>query len=158
MAETTMRGRDAISGSMGKCFVTEGTNRFLMMQVISVDATVKKTKTQVPIMGQPGKGNKSTGWSGSGTFKLHYNTSMFRKYMKKYMETGEDVYFDIQLVNEDPTSAVGRQSVILVNCNIDSINFGKIDADAEILDEEFEFTFEDVKLPETFKDLEGMRQ
>ena len=73
------------------------------------------------------------------------------------METGEDVFFDMQIVNEDPTSAVGRQSIILINCNINSIDFGNIDAEAEILDEEFEFTFDDVKMPEEFRELEGMR-
>ncbi|MDO4728434.1 MAG: phage tail tube protein [Bacteroidota bacterium] len=157
MAETTMRGRDAISGSMGKCYITEGNNRFLLMQVLSVKAKVEKTKTEVSIMGKTGKGNKSTGWKGTGTAKLHYNTSKFREYMKKYMETGEDIYFDMQIVNEDPTSAAGRQSIILINCNVNSIDFGNIDADAEILDEEFDFTFEDVKMPETFKELSGMR-
>ena len=157
MADTVMRGMDAISGSMGKCYITEGNNRYLLMQVLSVKAKVEKTKTEVSIMGKTGKANKATGWKGTGTAKLHYNTSLFRKYMKKYMETGEDVFFDMQIVNEDPTSAVGRQSIILINCNINSIDFGNIDAEAEILDEEFEFTFDDVKMPEEFRELEGMR-
>ena len=47
------------------------------------------------------------------------------------------------------------QTVILKDCNIDSALLAKFDADAEYLDEDMDFTFEDFKMPEAFKDLEG---
>lgn len=126
------------------------------MQAINVEAKIEKTKVEVPILGKTGKGNKSTGWKGTGTFTVHYNTSMFRKMLKKYAATGEDTYFDMQVTNEDPTSAAGRQTVILKDCNIDEGIVAKIDADADYLDEEISFTFEDVEIPEEFKNLDGM--
>ena len=58
---TTMNAKDAISGSMGKCYVTIDGNRYFLMQVISLKAEMEKTKVKVPIMGRPGKGNKATG-------------------------------------------------------------------------------------------------
>ena len=79
MSNATMNAKDAVSGSMGKCFVTIEGNRLLLMQVIAVKAEISKTKTKVPIMGRTGKGNKSTGWEGTGNAKLHYNTSLFRE-------------------------------------------------------------------------------
>ena len=57
--------------------------------------------------------------------------------------------------NEDKTSAVGRQTMILMDCNIDGGILAKFDADGEYLDEDMDFTFEDFKMPEAFKDLEG---
>ena len=53
MAESTaiMNGKDAISGSLGKCFVTIGNNRYNFMQAISLEASMEKTKTEVPILG-----------------------------------------------------------------------------------------------------------
>lgn len=117
---------------------------------------MEKTKTQVPILGRTGRGNKSTGWQGAGTATFHYNTSIFRELMYKFKNSGEDVYFDIQITNEDPTSSVGRQTVILKDCNMDGGVLAKFDADAEYLDEEMEFTFEDFEIPEKFELLDGM--
>lgn len=151
-----MNAKDAISASLAECFVTIGGNRYNFMQAINLEAKVEKSKTEVPILGKTGKGNKSTGWKGSGSATFHYNTSIFRALLLKYKETGEDAYFDIQVTNEDATSAVGRQTVVLKDCNIDGGILAKFDADAEYLDEDMDFTFEDFEIPETFTNLPGM--
>ena len=116
---TVMNARDAVSGSLAECFLTIGDNRYNFMQAINLEANFEKTKTEIPILGKTGKGNKATGWKGTGSATFHFNTSIFREMMKQYKDTGEDVYFDIQVTNEDPTSSVGRQTVILKDCNID---------------------------------------
>ncbi len=158
MAESTaiMNGKDAISGSLGKCFVTIGNNRYNFMQAISLEASMEKTKTEVPILGKTGKGNKATGWKGTGSAKFHFNTSIFRELLQNYAKTGEDMYFDIQIVNEDPTSSVGKQTIMLIGCNMDSGLIAKFDADADYLEDEFDFTFEDWKLMDKFTPLSGM--
>ena len=158
MAESTaiMNGKDAISGSLGKCFVTIGNNRYNFMQAISLEASMEKTKTEVPILGKTGKGNKATGWKGTGSAKFHFNTSIFRELLQNYAKTGEDMYFDIQIVNEDPTSSVGKQTIMLIGCNMDSGLIAKFDADADYLEDEFDFTFEDWKLMDKFTPLNGM--
>ncbi len=153
----TMHAKNAISGSQAECFVTIEGNRYNFMQAINLEATFNKTKTEVPILGKTGKGNKTTGWNGTGSATFHYNTSIFREIMKRYKDTGEDVYFDIQVANQDPTSSVGRQTVILKDCNIDGGIIAKFDADADYLDEDMDFTFEDFEMPEKFTLLEGMQ-
>lgn len=152
-----MKAKDAISAKLAECFITIGTNRYNFMQAINFEANFERTKTEVPVLGKTGAGNKSTGWKGTGTATFHYNTSIFREMMLKYKDTGEDVYFEIQVTNEDPTSAAGRQTIVFVDCNIDGGILAKFDADGEYLDEEMNFTFEDFKMPETFKLLDGMQ-
>jgi len=156
MAGNTMNARDAVSASLAECFVTIDGVRYNFMQCINLEASFEKTKTEVPILGRTGKGNKSTGWAGSGSATFHYNTSIFRMLMLRYKNTGEDIYFDIQVTNEDPTSSVGRQTVILKDCNIDGGILTRFDADADYLDEDMDFTFEDFEIPETFSLLAGM--
>ena len=156
MDNAIMHAKDAISGSLAECFVTIGENRYNFMQAIDLEAKLEKTKVEVPILGKTGKGNKATGWKGTGSATFHFNTSIFRQLMKRYKDTGEDIYFDIQVTNEDPTSSVGRQTVILKDCNIDGGTLAKFDADADYLDEEMDFTFEDFEMPETFEMLKGM--
>ena len=156
MAKVTMNARDAISAPLAECYVTIDGNRYNFMQAIDLEASFEKNKTEVPILGKTAKGNKASGWSGSGSATFHYNTSIFRKLFVRYKETGEDVYFDIQVTNEDPTSTIGRQTVILKDCNMDGGILAKFDADGEYLDESMDFTFEDFEMPEEFSILNGM--
>lgn len=151
-----MNGKDAVSASLAQCFITIEGTRYNFMQAINLEATLEKNKTEVPILGKTGKGNKATGWTGSGSATFHYNQSIFRELLLRYKNTGEDIYFDIQVTNEDPTSAVGRQTVILKSCNIDGGTLAKFDADGEYLDEDMDFTFEDFEIPEKFSLLSGM--
>lgn len=156
MSNITMHARNAITASLAECYVTIEGNRYNFMQAINLEANFGKTKTKVPILGKTGKGNKSTGFEGTGSATFHYNSSIFRKLMERYQDTGEDIYFDIQITNEDPTSTVGRQTVVLYDCNIDGGILAKFDADGEYLDESMDFTFERFKIPEEFKTIEGM--
>lgn len=151
-----MKAKDTVFAALAECFITIGTRRYNFMQAINLEANFEKTKTEIPILGKTGKGNKATGWKGTGSATFHFNTSIFREMMKQYKDTGEDVYFDIQVTNEDPTSSVGRQTVILKDCNIDGGILAKFDADAEYLDEDMDFTFDDFEMPETFTMLAGM--
>lgn len=152
----SMNARDAVSAALAECFVTIGGNRYNFMQAIGLEASIEKIKTEVPILGRTGMGNKAAGWKGKGSATFHYNTSIFRKLLYSYKDTGEDIYFDIQVTNEDPASAAGRQTVILKDCNINGGILAKFNADEEYLNEEMEFTFEDFEIPEAFTTLNGM--
>ena len=157
MGNITMNAKDAVSAKLAECYVTIGDNRYNFMQAINLEANFEKTKSEVPILGKTGKGHKSTGWNGSGSATFHYNTSIFRQMMEDFKNTGNDLYFDMQITNEDPTSDAGRQTVILVGCNIDGGILAKFDADNDdYLDEDMDFTFEDFKIPEKFTLLNGM--
>ena len=157
MNNITMKAKDSISAKLAECFVTVGSNRYNFMQAINLEANFEKTKSEVPILGKTGRGHKSTGWNGTGSATFHYNTSIFRQMMEDFKNTGNDIYFDIQITNDDPTSAAGRQTVVLVGCNIDGGVLAKFDADNDdYLDEDMDFTFEDFKIPEKFSLLEGM--
>ncbi len=151
-----MNAKDAVSASLAECFVTIGDDRYNFMQAIDLEAKITKTKTEVPLLGKTGRGNKASGWKGEGKAKFHYNTSIFRELMVKFKDNGEDIYFDIQISNEDPSSQVGRQTVILKGCNMDGGVIAKFDAEGDYLSEEMKFTFEDFEMPETFNSMTGM--
>ena len=146
MANVIMNAKDSLSAKLAECYVTINNNRYNFMQAINLEATVEKNKVRITYISRTAKGNKSSGWVGKGKAKFHYNTSVFRKLLRDYKNTGEDIYFDIQVTNEDPTSAAGRQSVILIDCNLDGGVLAKFDAEGSFLEEEISFTFEDFKL------------
>ncbi|EJW14720.1 phage XkdN-like protein [Paenibacillus alvei DSM 29] len=82
---------------------------------------------------------------------IYYMTSMFRQMMLDYMNHGKDTYFDIQIINEDPTSSVGKQTIVLQGVNLDSMVIASLDTDAEALEEDIDFTFEGVIMQDQFK-------
>ena len=152
-----MNVKDAISAAEAECYITIGGSRYFFMQLINLEAKIEKEKIQIPILGKRTKGNKTVGWKGTGKAKMHYNTSVFRKMLEKYKDTGSDDYFDIQVINNDPISSVGTQAVMLKGCNIDGGVLAKFDANADFLDEEISFTFEDFEVGTGFTNISGMK-
>lgn len=158
MSNITMSSQDAVSASLGNCFIEMKDRRYKLMSAINIEAKMEKNKAEIPILGKTGKKNKSTGWTGTGSATFYYNTSLFREVMQEYKNSGKDIYFDMVIENSDASTSVGRQIIILKNCNIDNIVLAKLDADGEYLDEEFDFTFDDWELKEKFNMLLGMEQ
>lgn len=150
-----MNARDAIAAKLGKCFITINGNRYNFANMIDLEAKLDKDKATVPRLGAIMKGHKSCGMEGTFSGTMHYNQSVLRKLLEEYKNTGEDSYFEMQIENNDPTSAAESQSVILYDCNTDGGILAKFDADGEYLDEEIEGTFEDFSIPESFKELDG---
>ena len=70
-----------------------------------------------------------------------------------YIKTGKDVYFDIIIKNEDPSSATGKQVIKVSKCNLDGTDIAKLDIDADFLDQPINFTFSDVDLITEFNAL-----
>jgi hypothetical protein len=154
--QKVMQAKDAVSAKLAECFATILGNRYLLMQAKKFEAKFEKEKQKVSILGKTGQGNKTTSWSGTGNMTIYQNTPIFNELMLKFKNTGEDIYFDIQITNEDPTSAAGRQTMIFKGCNIDGGILAAFDADGDFLEQDIDFTFEDFEMPEKFKMLDGM--
>jgi hypothetical protein len=154
---TTMRARDAVSSKLATAYVTIDGDRYLLFQAKSFEANFKKTKKTVDILGRTSQGNKASGWSGTFKLTIYHNTEIFNDMFEKYKNTGEDIYFDIQVTNDDGTSAAGRNTKIYKDCNLDDGVLQKFDASGDLLEQDLNGTFEDFESPEKFAELEGMR-
>lgn len=154
----TMLARNAVSAKMAECFITIEGNRYNFMSAINLEATFEKSKTEVPILGRMNRGHKAVGSSITGSAEFHLNTSIWREIAYKFQQTGEDIYFDIQITNEDITASdLGRQTIILRDCNLDSTILAAFDADSDdVLTESIDFTAESFELPEKFNRMDGM--
>ena len=145
-----LKAEQIISGQAGRAYANiDGRNRELMY-LKSIDASVTKRKTAVRTLGKTGDQFKAAGWSGKGKMTVYYVTSLFREMMLDYMKTGRDSYFDIVVINEDENADAGRQTVVLKNCNLDSVGLGPLDVGAGNLDEEVSFTFDGAELLDSF--------
>lgn len=154
-SNAAIRGRDTISARLAECYVTINNQRYNFMQIVDFEAKVEKTKSAVPRLGAIMVGHKSVAMEGTFSGTAHYMTSVLRELVKNFKDTGVDTYFEIQVSNEDPSSATGRQTIIFYDCNMDNSILAKFDADGEYLDEDISGTFEDFSIPEKFSDLDG---
>ena len=155
MNEIKMKARDTIAAKMAECYITIEGRRYNFMTMIDMEVQVEKTKATVPRLGAVMAGHKTCGMEGTFSGTAHYNQSVMRQLLVDYKNTGADTYFEMQITNDDPESAAGRQTIILYDCNTDGGILAKFDADGEYLDEEIEGTFEDFSMPESFQELTG---
>ncbi|WP_152393761.1 phage tail tube protein [Paenibacillus guangzhouensis] len=149
--------KDAISGKQAKAFVTINGRVEELFYAKSLEATIEKNKVDVPMLGRTNTPQRSAGWKGSGTLTIYYISTAFRQLMRDYIQTGSDFWFDLQVVNEQPGSATGKQTTLLKNCNIDSIIAAKFDASSDdMLEEEIPFTFEGYDILDQFNSIQGI--
>lgn len=152
-----MRAKDAIRGADAECFVTIDGNRYNVMTLKNIEATLEYGNSAVRRLGESMVGHKGGipegKWSASG----YYCTPVFRKLLLDYKVTGFFPSLEIQVTNEDKTSASGRQTAILKECLIDEAMLATFDAEAEYLEEDLSGTFDDWELPEQFTMLDGMQ-
>ena len=141
---------DTLSGQAGKATATINGSVEEMFYLKDIEATLEKNKTEVKTLGKRGVQNKAAGWTGTGSMTLYYVTSLFRKQAIDYVKTGRDTNFTITIVNDDPGSSVGKQTIVLYNCNIDSVILAKLDVESDVLDESIDFTFDDVDILDAF--------
>ena len=140
----TLNAPDTISGKEGRAYAKINGNNEDLFMAKNIESTVEKAKSEVKAIGKRMTGHKTTGGNGTGSMTLYYLTPLFRDMIKQWKETGVDVYFDMVVENDDPESAAGKQSVLLIGCNLDSSVLAKLDGDSDDpLDEDVDFTFED---------------
>lgn len=140
----TLNAPDTISGKEGRAYAKIDGNNEDLFFAKTIESTVEKSKSEVKAIGKRMTGHKTTGGNGTGSMTLYYMTPLFRQMIKQWKETGQDIYFDMVIENDDQESSAGKQSVLLIDCNLDSVVLGKLDGDSDDpLDEDVDFTFED---------------
>lgn len=136
--------QDTISGKEGRAYAKiNGSNEELFFAK-TIEANLEKNKSEIKALGRRMTGHKTTGMSGSGSMTIYYMSPLFRSLAKEYKDTGKDLFFDLVIENDDPASAAGKQSVLLMDVNLDSTVLAMLDADSDDpLEEDVDFTFED---------------
>lgn len=140
----TLNAPDTISGKEGRAYAKIDGNNEELFFAKTIESTVEKSKSEVKSIGKRMTGHKTTGGNGTGSMTLYYLTPLFRQMIKQWKETGKDIYFDMVVENDDQESSAGKQSTLLIGCNLDSVVLAKLDGDSDDpLDEDVDFTFED---------------
>ena len=116
-----LKSFDPISGKEGVAYAKINGNNEELFFAKTIEASVEKAKSEIKAIGRRMTGHKTTGMSGSGKMTLYYLTPLFRQMLKQYKDTGVDIYFDLVVENNDPSSSAGKQTTLLMDCNLDSV-------------------------------------
>ncbi|MBC3516376.1 phage tail tube protein [Neobittarella massiliensis] len=146
-----LNAQDTISGKEGRAYAKINGNNEELFFAKTIEANVEKAKAEVKVMGKRMTGHKTIGMSGTGSMTIYYLSPLFRSLLGEYKDTGRDLFFDLVIENDDPASAAGKQTVLLMGVNFDTTVLAMLDADSEDpLQEEIEFTFEDFDILTAF--------
>lgn len=154
-----MKAQDAISGKEGTLVATllnTKTNKdenYPVAECKNITAKVTKNKSEFKSLGERATQHKAMGWNGTGTLTLHYASTKWAEIMAKYANEGVDVYFTLTVTNEDPTSSLGKQTIVLYNVNLDEVELTKLDTEAEFLDQTMNFTFDGFEIISSFNSI-----
>ncbi len=157
MSAKVMDVINAISGALAECYITIEGVRYNFLQFKKFEASIEKKKDPVKMLGKTGESSKSAGWSGKFSGTAYYNQSVLRNMLYAYKKTGKDIYFQIQVTNDDPTSTIGKQTVLLTGCNLDGGILALFDVDSSVLEEDISGTFDDFEIPVVFSLVDGMQ-
>lgn len=150
---TILQAEDAVNGREGMATAVIDGKVVELMELSNININIEKTKTEFKALGTRNTQNKTTGWKGTGSMTVRYVSSRWAEMIAKYIKTGIDTYFTIVVTNQDPGSRTGKQVVQILGCNMDSMDIAKLDIDADVLDHDFDFTFNDVNILNSFNEL-----
>jgi len=145
-----LKAGDTISGREGTAFMTIDGRNIEMFELKNIEATVELVKTEVPVLGKRMNQQKVTGANGTGSMTIHKVTSNYAEIGIGYIKNGIIPEITIKITNDDPNSSIGRQSTLLRGVIFDSVVIAKLDIEAETLDEDVDFTYDDADLLEKF--------
>ena len=147
-----MQTVDAISGKEGMLYLTINGQSLEYAEIIKFDAKIEYTKSDVKRLGARMDGSKITGAKGTGNIGLYYHRPEMRAMALEYLKTGKSPIFDAMVVNDDVTSAAGKQTTLVKNIVPDSTTIAMLDAESDdTLKDEFSYTFDAFDLLNQFK-------
>ena len=150
---TILQAEDCVNGREGIATAEINGQVVELMELGNINVTIEKDKTEFKAMGTRNTQNKTTGWKGTGSMNVRYVSTRWAELMQRYVKEGIDTYFTIVVTNEDPGSSTGKQTIQILGCNLDSVDVAKLDTEAEILDQDVDFTFNDFNILESFNSL-----
>jgi len=148
-----MKVDDTLNSNEGKGFVTINGKTRELFELTKLEAYIELIVSERKMLGHRMVKHKIAGAKGSGSITMYFNNSDILKEVINYIKTGKSPEISIQTYNEDPTSSVGRQEIVLRHVIIAKLLAGKIDIESEDgLTQEADFTFDDVDGLEYFRE------
>lgn len=151
--------RESVDKNAGKGYIIkDGVMRELAgMTKVTTKRSVK-TRTRKPL-GERVVQTKVTGIENSGTLTVdQYETATFNKMVDEYEKNGKMPEFDLQIVNEDEATSVGRRVVRYYDCLLNAdVSLSELeDSSDDAVTSDIGFTFRRKEILEDYSQPKGV--
>ncbi|MCI8510828.1 MAG: phage tail tube protein [Lachnospiraceae bacterium] len=144
--------RDALNGKSGSGFMTIDGENHEMFGLKKFQSDAEFQESDFKVVGTTLVQKKTTGVSLTGSMTIYYGTPYFLKLLQQYLKTGKLPYFTIQITNDDPSTSVGTQTVVLYNVKLQKLPVALLDAEADFLEMEVSFSYTNLEVLNWFTD------
>lgn len=142
---------DTIHGREGTVYIIIEGVQDELGNVESAKVDEEREIQDVPVMGIRHMQHKPGGKNITGSLSLYYTNSALRSRLLQEKETRRPTKMDMLIVNDDPQSDVGRQSILVTDIIFEGFTVAQVDGGEEILKEELSFMAGGYKVIEEFK-------
>lgn len=158
MAGTYTKMTDLVTGSEGSAFITvDGQNRYFF-EMSKIDASIEFTVIAKRLLGHRMKQHKVVGAEGKGSMTLYNVSPAALAVYQQYIKNGDTPQISVQITNEDPSSTIGRRTVVMRNIILAKVPVAYLDDSSEDLNTtDTDFTFDDLDDLESYVLPENMR-
>ena len=144
--------RDALNGKQGSAFITLDGRNIEMFGLKKFNSEAEFQESDFKVVGTTLVQKKTTGVSLTGSMTIYYGTPHFIRILQDYIKTGKLPYFTIQITNDDPSTSVGTQTVVLYNVKLQKVPVAVLDSDADFLEMEVSFSYTSLEVLNYFND------
>lgn len=145
-----IEARDTNAGRMGSAYVEIDGERHFMGYLIGFEGDADIHTKDIPILGKVHDETKSTGLKQTWSCNMYYMTSLFRRKLIEYQNTGVVFYFDVVITNRDPDSRTGEQTTVYRDCMITKMKTGKLQITDDVIEEEMSGVYRKLSMPQEF--------
>lgn len=158
MAGEYTKMTDLVTGSEGSAFITvDGQNRYFF-EMSKIDASIEFTVIAKRLLGHRMKQHKVVGAEGKGSMTLYNVSPAALAVYQQYIKDGDTPQISVQVTNEDPSSTIGRRTVVMRNIILAKVPVAYLDDSSEDLNTtDTDFTFDDLDDLESYVLPENMR-
>ena len=144
--------RDALNGKSGSAFMTISGQNIEMFNMKKFQSDAEFQESDFKVVGTTLVQKKTTGVTLTGSMTIYYGTPHFLRLLQEYLKTGKLPYFTLQITNDDPSTSVGTQTVVLYNVKLQKLPVAMLDADSDWLEEEVSFSYTNIEVLNWFND------
>ena len=139
--EGYLLAQDSYRGAAGKAFTVINGSNELLFGLKKFNSSAEIQTGEFKVVGALTEQEKVKGLKYSGSATIYYGTPTFLTLLSEFKRTGKFPTINFQITNDDPSSSLGTQTVVLYNVILKKIPIAVLDDSAESLQIDIEFTF-----------------
>lgn len=154
--------RDTVNGALGMAYVTRNGQNVELIGFKNIQTMASIQTQDMKNVGTTRVQDKPNGAKQTGKGNIYYGSNgsnMFRDMVLNYINNGVMEYFDIQIINNDPTVSMGNQIGAYYGCHLTGdIPLSILDSEESMLNYDFNFAYTNAGMLQKFSDPTNVSQ